>query len=618
MQPTEYTLRDGRKVVVRHLRRDDYDRVLGYFEGLGELTRRYFCPHPFDDEHARMIVETSDMTDTVRLGAMAETADGPLVGYFYYDHKPDYEFPHVGCGIIDTYHDQGLGPVLMTALVAEARCNGKPGLWLCVDKPNHRALTLYSRFGFRIIGENEKKTHHNMVLDFAAEQTPFKYRCMYLHPIDWKLTHLTADTWTLDEWKLYLDLIQAAGANMLKIFIWPTQYYHPDYPETFRNKWRYEVYKQALQYAHTLNLETHVGFASNGVPPSVWLAHPDKRAKEIGYTGIEMCWQRGRQQILEFSGHLMDYFTPAADGFIVWYADPGLCVCDECVPYTPVMLDMMRTYEQLAGERAQMHHCPWWIWRMAGDEGSAPLPVTPGIREDILGSMTPGDWTLLYDQDEASIRVARNNGLDVLSVAFFLDPEGGNETNNVLPQTKFDRIETAVSRAGELGCGLLAYRLTPFTQYHQDWLFFRRQLYPDISRDRALKQLADFIGVGEEYIEALTLLDEWWEGIAGEYEMEKLRRAAELLTGLVAKRPEYLTHLSEATDILLLLAEHGVAHGWEATEELVEAVQQRMERGPTFVAFTHERLWAKPRAYPFISQRVRQWLKALMPIAMAK
>ena len=86
----------------------------------------------------------------------------------------------------------------------------------------------------------------------------------------------------------------------------------------------------------------------------------------------------------------------------------------------------------------------------------------------------------------------------------------------------------------------------------------------------------------------------------------------------MAKRPEYLTHLSEATDILLLLAEHGVAHGWEATEELVEAVQQRMERGPTFVAFTHERLWAKPRAYPFISQRVRQWLKALMPIAMAK
>ncbi len=611
IEAQEVQLRDGRKVTIRHITKDDYQRVLEYFGGLGEVSRKYFCPHPFDAEHARMIAESSNLSDTVRLAAIAASSGEPMVGYVYYTHKPERKYPRVGIGIVDAYHDQGLGQILMSALVAEARRNRKPGLSLCVDKPNHRALRLYSRSGYRISGESNQGRHHEMVLDFAAEQSPFKQRGMYLHPIDWKLTHLTADTWTPAEWKLYLDLIQGAGANMLKIFIWPTQYYHPDYAETYPNKWRWEVYKEVLAYARALNLQTHVGFAGNGVPPFVWQQQPDKRAKEVGYQGIELCWQRGREEILEFSGCLIDYFSEAADGFIVWYADPGLCVCELCVPYTPVMGEMMRTYEEVAGSRAQVHHCPWWIWRM--EKGDHNLPRSPGIRRDIFGSISPGDWVLLYDQDEESIEMARKNGLEVLSVAFFMDPEGGNETSNVLPRTRFDRVETAVARAGELGAGLLAYRLTPFTQFHSDWLFFRKQLYPEISREQALGELAVFLGVGGEYVEALELLEEWWAGRESGYEMEKLRKAAEILTSLVPQRPEYLRHLAEATEALLLIAEGGGQNGWQVTDQLVEAVQQRMEQGPSFTAFTHEQLWAKARAYPFIKQRVEWWMQAVRP-----
>ncbi len=618
MEPMPAQLRDGRKLVIRHIQKDDYERVLEYFGGLGELSRKYFCPHPFDEENARMIVETSNMTDTVRLGAVADSPDGPMVAYIYYTHKPEQKYPRVGIGIVDACHGQGLGQILMAALAAEARRNHKPGLSLNVDKPNHRALRLYSKAGYRITGQSSEATHHEMVLDFAAQESPFNRRGMYLHPIDWKITHLTADTWTLNEWKLYLDLIQGAGANMLKIFIWPTQYYHPDYPETYPNRWRWEVYKEVLAYAKALNLQTHVGLACNCVPPFVYLAHADKRAEEVGYRGIELCWQRGKQEILEFSGYLIDYFAEAADGFIVWYADPGLCVCDLCVPYTPVMLDAMRTYQELVGDRAQVHHCPWWIWWMAGDDGPLSIPVTPNIREDIFGSMTPGDWTLLHDQDETSIRMARELGLDVLSVAFFMDPEGGNETNNVLPRTMFDRIEAAVARAAELGAGLLAYRLTPFTQFHSDWLFFRKQLYPDISRQQALGELAAFLGVGDEYVEALDLLDEWWAGYETGYDMSKLHAAADTFRKLVPQRPEYLTHLSEATDVMLLIAEAGLQNGWQVTDELVEAVQERMEQGPTFTSFTHQHLWAKARAYSHINQRVRWWIKALMPVAKSE
>lgn len=606
MEPTSYCLSDACEITVRHLTPDDYERVLTYFEGLSEASRTFFAPHPFDPDHARTVVETSDMTDTVRLGAFAGGAEGPMVGYFYYESREGVRYPTIGCGIIDEYHGKGLGQVLMDCLIAEAKRNGKPGLRLTVNKPNHRALRVYSKYGFRISGRAQGGSHHEMELDFAAEGATSKHRCMYLHPIDWKLTHLTADTWTLQEWQLYLDFIQAAGANMLKVFIWPTQYYHPDHPETFHNRWRFETLKQALAYAHALNLQTHVGFSANCVPPHVWLANPDKRATEVHYNGIHLCWQRGKDTITQFSGHLIEQFADVADGFIVWYADPGLCICEQCVPYTPVMLDIKQTYEALAGDRAQVHHCPWWIWHFE-DGTHDPLPVTPNIRRDFLSSLPAGDWVPLYDQDPKSIDIAREMGLEVLSFAFFLDPEGGNEAHNVLPRTRFGRIEEAVASARERGLGLLAYRLTPYTQMAQDWLFFRKQLYPGISRERALGQLARFIGVGEQLVEALNLLDQWWEGGG----IETLRSAAEIIRPMVAQRPEYMTHFAAALEVLLMLAEVGSGNDWQVTDELVAKVQEYMEQTSTFTAFTHEQLWDMARARPFIRQRLEWWMGVL-------
>ena len=43
-----------------------------------------------------------------------------------------------------------------------------------------------------------------------------------------------------------------------------------------------------------------------------------------------------------------------------------------------------------------------------------------------------------------------------------------------------------------------------------------------------------------------------------------------------------------------------------------------MEQGPTFTAFTHEHLWARARAYAFINQLVKRWIKALMPLAKSE
>ena len=96
---------------------------------------------------------------------------------------------------------------------------------------------------------------------------------------------------------------------MLKIYIWSTQYYHPDEPSLGCNSSRYPVWHDALEYAQVMGMETHVGFSTGTVPPSIWLRFPQFRAEDINYTGITLCWQRGKEQILPFQDYLIDTFA---------------------------------------------------------------------------------------------------------------------------------------------------------------------------------------------------------------------------------------------------------------------------------------------------------------------
>jgi len=124
--------------------------------------------------------------------------------------------------------------------------------------------------------------------------------------------------------------------------------------------------------------------------------------------------------------------------------------------------------------------------------------------------------------------------------------------------------------------------------------------------------------VGEEYVEGLNLLDEWWASRQTGYDIAKLHAAADIFRRLAPERPEYLAHLSEAADILLMLAEAGMDNGWQVTDELVQAVQIRMEQSATFTSFTHELLWAQSRAAVFLRPRLQWWMEAIKPTRAAE
>ena len=449
-----------------------------------------------------------------------------------------------------------------------------------------------------------------MVRDFADDGTPYTIRGVYASSIPWSIAPLTTDTWSLADWKWYLELLNAAGCNLLKLYIWPTQYFHPDEPGLASNAWRYRVWREALAYARVMGMETWVGFSTGTVPPSTWLRHPELRAEDVNYTGITLCWRRGKERILPYQEHLIDSFADVTDRFVPWFADPGACICPECRDYLGVMLDAWNTLADLIGGRASAAACLWWIERIeAGQTGFAPHP---DLRRRMAAELPEGTAVVASSEYE-TIDIMREQGLVPVPLAFFLDPEGGFESANILPEPKLGQIDAWLEKGLQEGhTASLAYRLTPYTQFPGDFYFFRRQLDPAQSRQSVLAGLGEYIcnprqgeGSGDEgtrFGAAVESLEQWWSG----RREQDLDRAVSGLASLVETR-QSVRDLADAAALLRLLSG---GPGDRPLEEYTEDLRQRMSAMPVFRGLTLDHLWSG-RARAFLRLRVDNWLHRL-------
>lgn len=139
---------------------DDTEKCMDYFTRLGEVSRGFFHPHPFDREHADLICR-NDNPEEFRVFAEFE---GRIVGYAWFGVSNRFRYPVVGIGISDDFQGKRLGGALMDTLAAEAEHRGLPGLCLTVFKTNERGVKLYASRGYRIVGE--KGEEHVMELEF--------------------------------------------------------------------------------------------------------------------------------------------------------------------------------------------------------------------------------------------------------------------------------------------------------------------------------------------------------------------------------------------------------------------------------------------------------------------
>ena len=173
---TQTILRDGRTVNLRAVQADDGARFQEFYAGLSAQSRDYM--HGWSDlcaaELADKLVKRIADADHAALVAVSPESPERIVGYCWLDGVRGTEIPMLGIGIIDAYHETGLGRVLLRAMVAQGGRLGAAHVRLGVWLDNARAVHVYRAVGFRDDAtmparEFEGRTELYMLIDTEQE-----------------------------------------------------------------------------------------------------------------------------------------------------------------------------------------------------------------------------------------------------------------------------------------------------------------------------------------------------------------------------------------------------------------------------------------------------------------
>ncbi|MGC9003432.1 MAG: GNAT family N-acetyltransferase [bacterium] len=169
-------------MIIRELQRDDGERLGRFFENLSPQTEHFFHPFPLTSASSLSFVEREDIVCFV-----AEEG-GEIIGFIWWEPK-EADFPSIGICVADEYQGKGVGKALLERLIEEAERRRKKGLRLITMKDNFRAIALYKKCGFYIVGETKEDPRGESWKMIRPIAPPRKiFIIPYCHP-DWAWTH---------------------------------------------------------------------------------------------------------------------------------------------------------------------------------------------------------------------------------------------------------------------------------------------------------------------------------------------------------------------------------------------------------------------------------------------
>ncbi len=168
--PAASTLPDGREVLLRPVAVSDAAGMADFFASLGESETYYFFA--LGEAEAGRLALKADEALAFRLVAVGDLGGGAAVlGYAFLEWR-DEGPPEFGVCLRPGSQSGGLGRVLMDHLFTSARASGVRRVYLTVHPENARALLLYQRFGFVLVGEfvndHQGVKQYRMELDLGS------------------------------------------------------------------------------------------------------------------------------------------------------------------------------------------------------------------------------------------------------------------------------------------------------------------------------------------------------------------------------------------------------------------------------------------------------------------
>ncbi|RLE82615.1 MAG: hypothetical protein DRJ36_00405 [Thermoprotei archaeon] len=152
------TLRNGSKVTLRPLKKEDLNMLVDFFLNIGFETEKYFHPFPFTREQAEKIIRELDYEKFFPVVAVEEK-ERRIVGMVFLSPFKRGEVSSLGIGLRHDYRGLGLGSRLMEFIIEVAKDYGVREIRLSVYADNCRAIALYCKFGFEVYEVRKKAVY---------------------------------------------------------------------------------------------------------------------------------------------------------------------------------------------------------------------------------------------------------------------------------------------------------------------------------------------------------------------------------------------------------------------------------------------------------------------------
>ena len=469
----------------------------------------------------------------------------------------------------------------------------------------------------------------------VEEKPQFSIREMQVAPYRFGASYgfaaLSPDRWSLEEWKEYVDFMRLC--NMTTLVIASHRAYHPDYPQSWREKWRYEVWKQVMDYCHQVGIKFHWYINPNLVTQQCFWDNPDKRAdQESGaWTSSGLSWSKGKDLILENQKYALEYFR-GMDGLEIIYSDGGGLSFDDETGANPAayFADATTSYIDLmrkVGNDAQFVYWNWvlyfWSGVMIPESILQKYPKYRTMQDDVIPLLPKNvawldasvltaiqNWeTFIHARGNPPLRegilIGKEHGFrPVIDFFWYMNPE---VSFNMFPHPFMRRgIQEAQYARDEVGAdGVEGYRLAPPCRFMDDYVFFRLASDPSLTQEQLGNELAGLLAekpeAQQQVKEAINTLEQFWtthklEDIA---KAEKLFR--ELLPGEHSKNLQYVSNGVTFLSYIARMAEPGVTA--QQKTQLKRELYQNVKPMYIFQGLTADIVWL-PEAVRFFNASV--------------
>lgn len=446
------------------------------------------------------------------------------------------------------------------------------------------------------------------------------------------LSTLTPDTWTADEWKQYIDFCRSFNVNRFTVV--QLRHYHPDHPETLKEKIQLDVLREMIRYAHSQGIKVNILVTHNTVPTKVFWDHPEWRTDQIpGYFGHALCWSKASDVTLKYLKANLDYLDEL-DGVEVMVTEPlGWCLCDQCINSTKeIWVEAVEKIRSIIRSNNPDAEIVFWNWltgylpalkgvypptdRISDLDQFQPYVLSHMPQDTVFMDVSTHQIRSLYGRQLDTTGLpdvlveAVNTGHRSVNFLFYSDIEFGMvERLSIFPQPFLDYTIAEMQHTKTLPVsGVCSYRLAPAGRFLSDYFTFRLAWNPDFPRESLLRDVAGFLTKNSKesatVIDAIEAIEAYWNGRRRE-DLITARDAFTSLDGLteegsgIATGLQVMVKIDEYARIVSRLENEPSAaerRGLEREREtMLFDVYQTMKQYPLYQGFTSDGYW-EPRS----------------------